>query len=175
MENKEKKEILISDLDNKTLVEIISKSAQKMYECEDIECAYLMHYEIDGLVKIQVCAVLEKDYRKKPIKNELNKIKKTLIESNVMAKINNSTQISVEYFIDSNMVDYNVLGMHKRERVKMENLCNSSILFDKTGHLTKLREDFFRLWKEVGTFNFVSINPPIDECIKNKIKTLKSE
>lgn len=169
MENKEKKEISISDLDHKTLVEIISKSVKKMYECEDIECAYLMHFEIDGLVKIQVCCVLQKDYRKKAVKNELNEIKKTLIESNVMAKLDNSIQISVEYFVDENMVDYKTAAMHKREWIRMENLCNSSILFDKTGHLTKLRDDFFKLWKKVDTFNFVSINPPIDKDITNKI------
>ena len=160
-----KKQVHLSNEEHSSLSQELISTLQELYEDDNIESVYVTNYQDEKTDKglLKVCILLnnhQNDYKYDRVMKELNS--KTA-ESN-------KTGISIDYCYDYSN-NYITFALNKSEVTRIERLAESTILFDKTGYITKTQERCREL-NHYFWFYLVDYIPPIDQDVAKEFKKL---
>lgn len=161
-----KERIDLTEEEHSFLSEEITKQIKDLYKDDNISSAYLTNYrgEENSKGSLTVVVLLDSSSSYDYYENMREKLKKL---NSKIAKYN-KTKVDISFHYDSED-EYAIIAMHSDEIHRVEALAESKILFDKSGHISKVRESV-RKYQHLYSFNLVDYYPPVDEAISLKLK-----
>ena len=158
-----REDVMLSTKEYSFLSTQLTSVIKKLYADNNIDAAYIVNYQANKPMKGEIGVyfllgryVNEDEYEK--IVDKLNEE----IEKN------NKTKVKV-FFECSFESKYVVVAMNNSEICRVERLKESTILFDKTGHLTYVY-DKCKEHSHLYTWDLVNYIPPIDEALVRNLK-----
>lgn len=160
-----KDEIIINKNEANILSKVIIKIAEDLYKDENIQAVYLTNYGDKINTKGNIHINILTNSINYPTKEYMEKIEKQIT-------MNNSTNIHISLSHEY-INDYSTCCMTHREVFNMDELYESTILFDKTNELSKLQKEWKR-YKHSFPYELINYIPPIDQEIAHKLsKSIK--
>lgn len=161
-----KQKIEISNEEHKYLVEEIGKVINTLSKDDNIDCIYMTNYQSLDNDKGYICLVVLLNNNAYYLDYEL-----LLDKINRNFEKNNTTGIAVNF--DCGYVnDYSITALNPSEVHRVERLTESSIIFDKSGKATGVR-DKKKKNKHIYPFYLVEYKPHIDEAVTLQLRKNK--
>ncbi|MBQ4634554.1 MAG: HD domain-containing protein [Bacilli bacterium] len=158
-----KQKVELSEEEHKFLVDELGKVTKTLMEDDKVDCVYITNYQDQENDKGAICLVALIDNSAYYLDYELLAEK---INENFQ-KINN-TGIIVD-FNYGHVTDYSVTALNPSDVHRVERLTESSIIFDKSGKTTEVR-DRMKQYGHLYPFHLVEYRPPVDEPLILKLK-----
>lgn len=158
--------IELSKQDHKFLINVLEKMLKILTNYDTVECVYLTNYQSQENNKgtIDVMVLVNDFARKKSYKSIIRKINNKFLEIN-------KTDVLVNFDFDY-VSEYSIDATTSNEVYKIERLIESSIIFDKSGRITELREEM-KKYIHLYPFYLVEYRPPVDKALILKLKSDK--
>ena len=160
-----KKQVHLSNEEHTFLSQELTSILQELYADENIDSVYVTNYQDEKNEKGTLMVYLV-------LNNHQNYYKYDQVVNNLNSKIaeSNKTGVNVDFDYDfSNK--YMTFALNDSEVIRIERLVESTILFDKTGHLTKTQESCREL-NHYFWFYLVDYIPPIDQEVAKEFKKI---
>lgn len=168
-----KENVKLNDKDYNQLLSLIGSEINSLKDDYNVDCIYITNVqskENDGIIKVTVILNELVNYRNfydhDFMTGLLNIIDyKELFDSiNNNIKKNNTTNVKVEFSYNVKMPD--TFGL-----ILNDNLMESTIIYDKSGYITKQKESLSKYIHQRPIF-VVNFEPPIDSALslKNRLK-----
>ena len=144
----------------------LTDTVKKLYKDDNINSIYLTNYQSSkhskGTLKIVVLLEPEADYYDyEQLMRKLN------------LKIFNGNKIDINVVFDCDYENnYSTIALNPSEVLRIEELVESTILFDKTGSLSRIKKTSNK-YSHLYGFHLVDYVPPIDETISRKLSKIK--
>lgn len=128
-----------------------------LYDCEYIDSIYFTNYDLGykhGLISVSVLvnSLCDMDSLRKKIE---------IINNFFKSKLNSGT--AVHFSIDS-LSNYHSSPSVPMDKLRIEELIESNIIFDKSGYLTNLKNQM-KYYTHEYKLNVINFEPPIDDEI----------
>ena len=158
-----KQKVELSEQEHKFLIDELGKVTKTLMDDDKVDCVYLTNYQRQENDKGAICLVALVNATASYVNYE------SLVE-----KINrdfekiNTTDILIDF--DFGYVsDYSVTALNPSDVHRVERLTESSIIFDKSGKMTEVR-DRMKKYGHLYPFHLVEYKPPVDEPLILKLK-----
>ena len=158
-----KQKVELSEEEHKFLVDELGKVTKTLMEDDKVDCVYLTNYQRQENDKGAICLVALVSDTASYVNYE------SLIEKiNRDFEKNNTTDVLVD--INFGYVsDYSITALNPSDVHRVERLTESSIIFDKSGKTTEVR-DRMKKYGHLYPFHLVEYKPPVDEPLILKLK-----
>ncbi len=158
-----KEQVKLSEKEYEFLVDKLGKVTKKLFDDDNVDCVYITNYQSQENDKGTICLVVLLNDNAYYLDYELllEKINRDFEENNI-------TGITVDFNSD-HVSNYSVIALNPSEVYRVERLTESSIIFDKSGKTTKIR-DKMKQYSHLYPFYLVEYKPPIDEALTLKLK-----
>ena len=153
----------ITNIEYEFLVQEISSAIKKLLEDDNIDCAYLTGYQncnSEGS-KLNIVVLLNPGVDYYHYDRLIEQINKEIND-------NNNTNIIMDFTCDY-AHRYSIVALNPSEVHRVESLVLSSIIFDKSGRTTNVRNTM-KKYSNLYPFNLVEYIPPIDEPIISQLR-----
>lgn len=161
-----KQKVELSEEEHNFLVDELGKVTKTLMKDDGVDCVYITNYQSQENNKGNICLVaLVNDIASyenyELVANEINRN---------FEKVN-TTDILVDFDFDY-VSNYSIVALNPSEVYRIERLAESSIIFDKSGQTTKVRERV-KKYNHLYSFHLVEYKPPVDEPLTLKLKSKK--
>ena len=161
-----KEQINITDEEYSFLLQELTDIIKDLYKDDNIDSVYLINYQNSnngkGTLNIVVLLNTGASY---------STYDQLIKEINRKIGISNKTNVNVEFDYDY-LHRYPIIALNPSEVHRIEELVESTILFDKTGNLSKVQKAK-KEHRHLYSFHLVAYFPPINEDIKNVFSKTK--
>ena len=158
-----KEQVELSEKEYEFLVDKLGKVTKKLYDDDNVDCVYITNYQSQENDKGAICLVVLLNDNAYRLDYEflLEKVNRDFEKNNI-------TGITVDFGSD-HVSNYSVIALNPSEVHRVERLTESSIIFDKSGKTTEIR-DKMKQYSHLYPFYLVEYKPPIDEALTLKLK-----
>ena len=158
--------INLTDEEHSFLSQEITDVIKDLYKDDNVDSIYLTNYQDSnsnkGTLNIVVLLKPEADYFSyDQLTDKLN--------SKIAVSNNTGVNVAFDYDYENR---YSTTAMNPSEVHRVEQLVESTILFDKTGKLSRVQE-VMKKYGHLYSFYLVDYVPPIDETISHKLAKIK--
>lgn len=161
-----KERINLTDAEHSFLTQKITETIKELYNDENIDSIYLTNYQnpdnSKGTLNIIVLLKSGVDYFT---------YDQLMDEINSQISIGNNTNVKVAFDYDY-LHRYSITAMNPSEVHRVEQLVESTILFDKTGKLSRVQE-VMKKYGHLYSFYLIDYIPPIDKEISYQLTKSK--
>ena len=158
-----KQQVELSEKEYEFLVDKLGKVTKKLYDDDNVDCVYITNYQSQENDKGAICLVVLLNDNTYRLDYEflLEKVNRDFEKNNI-------TGITVDFGSD-HVSNYSVIALNPSEVHRVERLTESSIIFDKSGKTTEIR-DKMKQYSHLYPFYLVEYKPPVNEALTLKLK-----
>lgn len=157
-----KERISLTDEEHLFLSKSISDIVKELYNDNNIDSVYITNYQDSNNSKGALCVVALLDSEK----NEYA-YSRLMDKLNQRVKNENETSVNVVFGYDYSN-SYSTIAMNPSEVHRVERLVESTILFDKKGYVSKVK-DTMKEYAHLYEFYLVDYVPPVDETVSQTL------
>ena len=159
--------IKLTEEEKNFLSQELTDKIKELYKDENIDSVYLTNYQdLESSKGTLYIVVLLKQGS-----NQYTYYDTLMKELNSKIAQNNQTGVKVAFNIDFEN-KYSISAMNSSEVHRVEQLVESTILFDKSGELSKIQKTR-KKYDHLYSFHLVDYVPPIDKTITRKLAKIK--
>ena len=161
-----KERIDLTDNENESIINLLSEPIRKIYENENVDCVYITNYQTPddrkGIIKVYSL-----------LNDRIHDYEYGCLINQMKEEVNSKNKTEADILFLYDFIDkYSKTPFDGNETYRLEELSEASIIFDKTGNITKLK-NYIESMKHLYKFYLVDYVPSFTEELKEEYKAIQ--